>query len=41
MVGKQKGDEITLSLPDGKIEFEVLEVTTIHDTPSEGNSALA
>ena len=40
MVGKQKGDKITISLPDGKMEFEVLEVTTIHETPGEGNSAL-
>ena len=41
MVGKQKGDEIIVSLPDGKMEFEVLEVTTIHDNPGEGNSASA
>jgi transcription elongation GreA/GreB family factor len=32
-MGKQEGDEITVSLPDGKVEFEVLKVTTIHDTP--------
>jgi len=31
MMGKQEGDEITLSLPDGTIEFEVLKVLTIHD----------
>ncbi|MBC8287884.1 MAG: transcription elongation factor GreA [Nitrospinae bacterium] len=41
MVGKQKGDEIIISLPDGKMEFEVLEVTTIHDNPEEGDSASA
>jgi transcription elongation factor GreA len=41
MVGKQKGDEIIVSLPDGKIEFEVLQVTTIHDKPEESNSPLA
>ena len=41
MVGKQQGDEITVSLPDGKMEFEVLDVTTIHDNPGEGKSALA
>ena len=41
MVGKQKGDEIIVSLPDAKMEFEVLEVTTIHDNPGEGNSASA
>lgn len=41
MVGKQQGDEITVSLPDGKMEFEVLDVITIHDNPGEGKSALA
>ena len=33
LMGKHEGDEITVSLPDGKVEFEVLKVTTIHDTP--------
>ena len=33
LMGKQEGDEITVSLPDGKVEFEVLKVTTIHDAP--------
>ena len=33
LMGKQEGDAITVSLPDGKVEFEVLKVTTIHDTP--------
>jgi transcription elongation factor GreA len=33
LMGKQEGDEITVSLPDGKVGFEVLKVTTIHDTP--------
>ena len=33
LLGKQEGDEITVSLPDGKVDFEVLKVTTIHDTP--------
>ena len=33
LMGIQEGDEITVSLPDGKVEFEVLKVTTIHDTP--------
>ena len=32
LMGKHEGDEITVSLPDGKVEFEVLKVTTIHDT---------
>ena len=41
MVGKQKGDEIIVSLPDGKMEFEVLELTTIHDNPEEDNFASA
>jgi transcription elongation factor GreA len=31
MLGKQEGDEILLSLPDNKMEFEVLEVISIHD----------
>lgn len=38
MVGKQEGDEISVSLPDGKMEFEVLEVTTIHDNPGDSAS---
>lgn len=41
MVGKQEGDDITVSLPDGKKEFEILEVITIHDKPEEGNTASA
>ena len=31
LMGKQEGDEVTIPLPDGKIEYEVLKVTTIHD----------
>ena len=31
LMGKQKGDEVTIPLPDNKIEYEVLKVTTIHD----------
>ncbi len=38
MVGKQEGDEISVSLPDGKMEFEVLEVITIHDNPDNSTS---
>ncbi len=38
MVGKQEGDEISVSLPDGKMEFEVLEVITIHDNPGDSAS---
>ncbi|MBT5029290.1 MAG: transcription elongation factor GreA [Nitrospinaceae bacterium] len=40
LLGKQEGDEVTISLPDSKVEYEVLKVSTIHDTP-EGDSALA
>ncbi|MBT3923984.1 MAG: transcription elongation factor GreA [Nitrospina sp.] len=39
LVGKQEGDELTISLPDSKIEYEVLEVITIHDSSEEGTSA--
>jgi transcription elongation GreA/GreB family factor len=38
MVGKQKGDEILVSLPDSKIEFEVLEVISIHDKLDKDDS---
>ena len=31
LMGKQEGDEVTIRLPDGKIEYEVLKVITIHD----------
>jgi len=33
LLGKQEGDEVTIPLPDNKIEYEVLKVTTIHDNP--------
>jgi transcription elongation factor GreA len=39
LVGKQVGDELTISLPDSKTEYEVLKVTTIHDDSEEGDSA--
>ena len=39
LVGKQEGDELTISLPDSKIEYEVLKVITIHDDFEEGDSA--
>ncbi|HIK58991.1 MAG: transcription elongation factor GreA [Nitrospinaceae bacterium] len=39
LVGKQKGDEVTISLPENKIDYEVLKVITIHDSPKEGDSA--
>jgi transcription elongation factor GreA len=41
LLGKQVGDEITLSLPDNTLEYEVLKITTIHDIFSEGDSAQA
>jgi len=31
LVGKQAGDEVTIPLPENKLEFEVLKVITIHD----------
>ena len=31
LMGKQEGDEVTIPLPDNKIEYEVLKVITIHD----------
>ena len=39
LVGKQEGDELTIALPDSKVEYEVLKVITIHDSPEEGDSA--
>ena len=33
LVGKQEGDEVTIPLPDNRIEYQVLKVTTIHDSP--------
>ncbi len=39
MVGKQKGDEISVSLPDSKMEFEVLAVITIHDNTDDSAPA--
>ena len=31
LMGKKKGDEIIVSLPEKKIEYEVISVKTIHD----------
>ena len=39
LIGKQEGDELTISLPDCKTEYEVLEVITIHDRSEEGTSS--
>ena len=36
LVGKQEGDDVIIPLPENKLEFEVLKVITIHDTP-DGN----
>jgi transcription elongation factor GreA len=31
LMGKQEGDEVIISLPDQKIEYEVVRIKTIHD----------
>ena len=41
LLGKQEGDEVTVTLPDAKIEYEILKVITIHDETGEGNSGFA
>lgn len=41
MMGKQEGDEVVVSLPDGKLEYEVLSIVTIHGNSSEGDTASA
>ena len=35
IMGKQEGDEVTISLPDHTREFEVVQVITIHDDPEK------
>ncbi|MEE9258022.1 MAG: transcription elongation factor GreA, partial [Nitrospinaceae bacterium] len=35
IIGKQEGDEVTISLPDQTREFEVVQVITIHDDPEK------
>jgi len=35
LMGKQKGDEVIVSLPDKKIEYEVIRVKTIHDNSED------
>ena len=32
LVGKEEGDEITVTTPNGVREFELIELSTIHDT---------
>ena len=39
MMGKQEGDDITVSLPDGDKDYEILEVLTIHDISEKSDSA--
>ena len=34
-MGKQVGDEIIISLPEQKVEYEVIRVTTIHEDSEE------
>ncbi len=41
LTGKQEGDEVTISLPDSTVEYEVLQIITIHDGCIEGDSASA
>jgi transcription elongation factor GreA len=35
LMGKQVGDEIIIPLPDQKVEYEVIRVTTIHEDSEE------
>ena len=35
LMGKQKGDEVVISLPDQKIEYEIIQVKTIHDNSKD------
>ena len=37
LMGKQKGDEVIVSLPEKKIEYEVIRVNTIHDKSKDAN----
>lgn len=36
LMGKQKGDEAIISLPDQRLEYEVTRILTIHDTIEAG-----
>ena len=36
LIGKQVGDMVTVTTPNGKRELEVLKLTTIHDEASDG-----
>ena len=35
LMGKQKGDDVIVSLPEKKIEYEVIRIKTIHDNSEE------
>jgi len=35
LMGKQEGDEVMVSLPDQKIEYEVIRINTIHDNSKD------
>jgi transcription elongation factor GreA len=37
LMGKQKGDEVMVLLPEQKIEYEVINVKTIHDNSEDDN----
>ena len=37
LMGKQTGDEVMVLLPEQKIEYEVINVTTIHDNSEDDN----
>ena len=37
LMGKQKGDEVMVLLPEKKIEYEVINVKTIHDKSEDDN----
>ena len=36
LMGKQEGDEVIVSLPEQKMEYEVIRVITIHDNLEDG-----
>ena len=38
LMGKQKGDEVVISLPDQKIEYEITHIKTIHDNSEDDKS---
>ena len=35
LMGKQEGDEVMVSLPDQKIEYEIIRINTIHDNSED------